>query len=122
MEITQANSVADQIAPERQQNGRTPQTAARAADSGDPGRAAALDEGKRLGSELARALTEEVAGEPVLAPRELRLRVEEDIDTVVAKIVDSQTEEVVREIPPEELVSAAKKLNAILGQILDREV
>jgi len=121
MDITQVNNAADQIALERQQNGRTPQTAARA-ESADAGRAAALDEGKRLGSELARALTEEMAGEPVLAPRELRLRVEQDIDTVVAKIVDSQTEEVVREIPPEELVDAAKKLNAILGQLLDREV
>jgi len=110
MEIGQVNVAANQIAPERQTNGQAP-VARSAGTSGNGSR-----------DELANALAAEVLGPDVKSPNELRLRVEEDINTVVATVVNRETEEVVRTLPPEELVTAAKKLNAILGQILDREV
>ena len=124
MEVGQLNIGADQVAPERQQNGKPPQSVPQTLDLSEPRRIERLqdpEESRRAGSELARALAEEVAGTPVEAPNELRLRVEDDLDFVVAKVVNSETEEVIREIPPEELVDAAKKLNAIIGQLLDKE-
>jgi len=120
MEIGQLNVSADQVAPERQQNGKPQQTVPQKLDLSEPRRIEQSEDSRRAGNELARALAEEFAESPVQAPNELRLRVEQDLDLVVAKVVNSETEEVVREIPPEELVDAAKKLNAILGQLLDR--
>jgi flagellar protein FlaG len=123
MEVGQLNITADQVAPERQQSGNKNATAGpEKLTARDPGKARAAEESRRAGNELARTLVEDVGGESIQAPNELRLRVEEDINTVVAKIVNSETDEVVREIPPEELVDAAKKLDALIGQILDRDV
>lgn len=79
-------------------------------------------ETQRANGELKRRLMDELAGEPVQQPHELRLRVEEDIDLLVGEVVNRETNEVVREIPPEEIVTTAKRLNAILGYFLDRQV
>lgn len=68
-----------------------------------------------------RALAEAIAAAPVEAPNEVRLRVERDVDRVVAEVVDRETGEVVHEIPPEDMIAAAKKLEAMLGRVLDRE-
>lgn len=113
MDIGQINVAADQVAPERQAQGRAP--APRPVERGSSGVSDA-------DTTLARALATEALGPDLAPPNELRLRVEEDIDMVVAQVVNSETKEVVREIPPEELVQTAKRLNAIIGQILDREV
>jgi flagellar protein FlaG len=73
-------------------------------------------------NELGRALAAELSGGPVSKTSELRLRVDEDLKEVIATVVDTQTGEVVKSFPPEEVISAAKKLKAMLGQILDRNV
>lgn len=72
------------------------------------------------GTDLARALAAELAGGPATETSELRLRVDEDLKEVIATVVDTQTGEVLKSYPPEEVISAAKKLKAILGQVLDR--
>lgn len=123
MEVGQLNITADQVAPERQPKANTSgKQTLQTLEARDPSTPRSLEESRRAGNELARTLAEEVAGAPITAPNELRLRVEEDINTVVAKIVNGETDEVIREIPPEELVDAAKKLDVLIGQILDRDV
>lgn len=74
------------------------------------------------GSELARALAKEIDGGRGLRANELRLRVDDELGRVIANVVDAETGEVVRSIPPEELVEAAKELKILLGQILDQTI
>ena len=96
---------------------------AAAANGADARSGQRLDsETQRAGAELKRAVLDELVGTDVDQPHELRLRVERDIDMLVGEVVNRDTNEVVREIPPEEIVATAKKLNAILGQVLDRMV
>lgn len=86
------------------------------------GKPATADGRGGASNELARALASELSGGPVSPTSELRLRVDEDLKEVIATIVDTKTGEVVKSYPPEEVLSAAKKLKAMLGQILDRNV
>jgi len=51
---------------------------------------------------------------------EVRMRVEADLHRVVARVVDSDTGEVIREVPPEELVELAKRMKALMGAMLDK--
>lgn len=73
-------------------------------------------------NELGRALAAELSGGPVSPTSELRLRVDEDLQQVIATVVDTETGDVVKSYPPEAVISAAKKLKVMLGQILDRNV
>ena len=50
---------------------------------------------------------------------QLKLSVNRDLEQVVAKIVDRDTGEVVREIPPEEMLEMAKRLEEMSGLLLD---
>ena len=72
--------------------------------------------------DLARALAAELGGAPGRDTSELRLRVDDELKQVIATVVDTETGEVLKSYPPEEVISAAKKLKAMLGQILDRNV
>jgi flagellar protein FlaG len=51
---------------------------------------------------------------------ELRMNLDREIDRVIARVVDSDTGEVVREVPPEELVELARTMKALMGALLDR--
>ena len=72
-----------------------------------------------------RALVRAIAGsldKAVVAPQrmEVRMRVEEDLNRVIARIVDSDTGEVIREVPPDELVDLAKRVQALIGAMFDK--
>lgn len=84
-------------------------------------RAGTTREAERAVGDIQNALVAGLADEPVEAPNEIRLRVERDVDRVVAEVVDRETGEVVHEIPPEDMIAAAKTLEAMLGRVLDRE-
>ncbi len=42
-----------------------------------------------------------------------------DLDQLVVKVVDTETDEVIRQIPPEELMELTKTLNELRGNIVD---
>ncbi len=44
-----------------------------------------------------------------------------DTDQLVVKVVDSKTDEVIRQIPPEELMALTKHLNELRGNIVDTQ-
>ncbi len=52
----------------------------------------------------------------------LRLEVDKDLNRVVVKILDGETEEVIRQVPVEELLDIAKKLKEIEGLLFREEV
>jgi flagellar protein FlaG len=70
------------------------------------------------------ALAEAQSGGGVELPAkvELRMSLDREIDRVIARVVDSDTGEVVREVPPEDLVDLARAMKALMGTLLDRKV
>ncbi len=55
-----------------------------------------------------------------LMNRTIKLEIDPETNTVVAKIIDRDTGEVIRQIPPEELLKIAKNLERA-GVLLNRE-
>ena len=53
--------------------------------------------------------------------RELRLEIDEDTGIVVAKVLDSRSGELIRQIPPEEVLDIIKQ-NQKAGLLVSREV
>ncbi len=49
----------------------------------------------------------------------VRFEKNDDLDELIVKIVDQQTDEVVRQIPPEELINLSKHLRELQGNIVD---
>lgn len=54
--------------------------------------------------------------------RDIRFSVDEDTDKVVVKIIDHHSGEVVRQIPSEELLKLAERLDDLRGMFLKEEV
>jgi len=54
--------------------------------------------------------------------RDLRFSVDEHSGRTVITVLDSETQEIVRQIPPEKLVKAAEKIEQLRGLLFDAEV
>ncbi|MDN5341581.1 flagellar protein FlaG [Oceanotoga sp. DSM 15011] len=52
---------------------------------------------------------------------EAKFEVNDDVDMVVVKIVDKDTKEVIRQIPPETSIKLAKALNDLEGILFDEQ-
>jgi len=68
-------------------------------------------------AEAARAL--QGAAVPGFPLQELSIRREDEIGKVVVQVIDSETKEVVRQIPPEEWVQVLKRLQSAKGVLVD---
>lgn len=64
-------------------------------------------------NEMARAI------EPVA--QNLRFSIDEDTGKTVVKVVDTHTDEVIRQIPSEELIAISRALNKLQGVLLHQE-
>ncbi|MBI5682831.1 MAG: flagellar protein FlaG [Deltaproteobacteria bacterium] len=56
-----------------------------------------------------------------LLNREVKMAVDGDTNRIMVKIIDAKTGDVVREIPPEEILNISKKLTSIQGILFDKE-
>jgi flagellar protein FlaG len=52
----------------------------------------------------------------------IRFQLHEDLDRPYVQIVNQETKEVVKSIPPEEMLDVMARLHRVLGMILDTEV
>ena len=52
----------------------------------------------------------------------LRFEVLDDLKMIVVKVENKQTGEVIRQIPPEEIVKLAKNIEKLLGMLIDEKV
>ncbi len=52
---------------------------------------------------------------------ELRLEVDPETRTVVVKVLDSETEDVIRQIPPEEFMRLSKRMKELIGVLFETE-
>lgn len=53
--------------------------------------------------------------------KELHLEIEKDLNMVIVKVIDGETDEVIRQIPSEELVELSKKAKNLKGLLVDKE-
>ena len=53
--------------------------------------------------------------------RELRFELEKELDITIVKVIDAETEKVIRQIPPEELVELSKRNRDLKGLLIDTE-
>ncbi len=51
--------------------------------------------------------------------RDLQFSVDEESGQTVVKVIDSTTDEVIRQIPPEDVIAFAQALNSVSGLLLD---
>ncbi len=51
----------------------------------------------------------------------VRFENDNDAGELIVKVVDRETDEVIRQIPPEELLSLTKRLNDLRGNIVDTQ-
>lgn len=68
------------------------------------------------------AAAEPKAPAPAFKPYALSFRFEKDINRVVVKVIDPETGELLREVPPEEVIAALKRLRKTPGALVDEEV
>lgn len=47
---------------------------------------------------------------------------DKEVEKIILKIIDSQTNEVIRQIPPEELLRVSKRISELLGLIINARV
>ncbi len=78
-----------------------------------------LDEAREAMERL-RAKLDELRSSGLLRETKLEIEFDEDLgDQMLVKIIDKETDEVVREVPPRELVEFAKRLSEAMGVLLD---
>ncbi len=53
---------------------------------------------------------------------ELNFHIHKDTNQLVVKVMDPQTNKVIREIPPEELLVLAEKIHQMVGLLFDKKV
>lgn len=62
-------------------------------------------------------------GEAVgLINKGVRVEIDESSKQIITQIVDRDTDEVIRQIPPEELLEVSRRLKAFVGTLLDLEI
>jgi len=47
--------------------------------------------------------------------------VDEETDRIVVKVIDTETDKVIKEIPPEQLIKLAAKIQKIIGLLVDEK-
>ena len=53
--------------------------------------------------------------------RRLDFQVDKDTQRIVVKVIDTETDKVIKEIPPEQLVQLAAKIQEMVGLLVDEE-
>lgn len=72
-------------------------------------------------AELANAV-EEVQAAIAPVAQNLQFSIDQDINRTIVKVVDSSTDEVIRQIPSEEIVAIAKAMDKLQGLLIKQEV
>ncbi len=54
--------------------------------------------------------------------RKLKFSIDRELEQVIVKVVDSQTDKVIKEIPPEELQRLYSSMKEALGQLIDEQM
>ncbi len=77
---------------------------------------------QRISSEELSKLMEEIKRKFDMLSKYLRIDIDSDLEIPVAKIIEKDTNKIIRQIPPEYLLDLIKKIDQTLGILLEREV
>jgi flagellar protein FlaG len=53
--------------------------------------------------------------------RRLEFKVDENTHRIVVKVIDTETDKVIKEIPPEQIIALAAKIQEMVGLLVDEE-
>ena len=53
--------------------------------------------------------------------RRLDFKVDKDTNRIIVKVIDTKTDKVIKEIPPEQLIELAAKIQEMVGLLIDEE-
>ncbi len=66
-------------------------------------------------------LTEEIAKKFDMLSKYLQIDIDEQLEIPVAKIIDRETKQVIRQIPPDYLLDLMKKVDQMLAVLVEKE-
>lgn len=69
-----------------------------------------------------REVVESLEDAIAIVNRSVRFKVDDSTDTLVTLVVNRDTDEVIRQIPPEEMLAIARRLREFIGLFLNIEV
>ena len=75
-----------------------------------------------LTGEQLREVVQSVEEAIAFVNRSIRFRVDDSTDTLVTLVINRDTNEVIRQVPPEEMLALARRLREFIGLFLDVEV
>ncbi|MCP4726112.1 MAG: flagellar protein FlaG [bacterium] len=81
-----------------------------------------IPEPKPIDTDVLEKIAEELNEDFRIFNATISFSVDKDTGTTVVRIFDRDTEEVIRVIPPEELLSLAAKLTDIIGRLVDKKI
>ena len=74
----------------------------------------------QLSREQVEKLAETLSENANLSKIALQFRVDEDVDRIVVSVFDQNTEEIIRQVPPEEALNLARSLDQMVGLLFDK--
>jgi flagellar protein FlaG len=70
---------------------------------------------------LLEKLVEELGRQYQLRNTSLNFSIDDNTKSLVVKVIDSQSEKIIRQIPPEEVLAIRKKIQELVGALYDKE-
>lgn len=84
--------------------------------------AEAAEENRKVNSEELQKLMEEIRRKFDMLNKYLRIDIDTELEIPVAKIIERDTNKVIRQIPPDHILELIKKIDQMLGVLLSKEV
>ena len=101
--------MASNMAADRQNGGQNP-------------KAEAVLESKKVAQSTIDSTMSDINSKIKMSNTQLQYSVDEDTQRISIKVIDQDTDKVIREIPPEETLEAIKKIWEIAGIIVDKKL
>ena len=77
---------------------------------------------EKLTPEVMQEIVEELKKKLSMLNTQLKIQIDKDTDILVVKVINKETNEVIRQIPPEYLLKIAKYLDEITGLLYNEKV
>jgi len=77
---------------------------------------------RRISSEELQRLLEEIKRKFDMLSKYLKIDIDQDLEIPVVKIMERETNKVIRQIPPDYLLELMKRIDQLLGLLIEKEV
>ncbi len=80
------------------------------------------EERKRISKRQTEQYLKEILHITSIFDRELRFSVNKELGQVVVKVIDSHTDKVIKEIPPEDIIRLHSRMKEVIGLLFDKKI